>query len=147
MNRSISITLQADLAYTRVISSFAGQVAEMFAGETGSNGNIAEFCHAFELSASESFTNSVRYGDPADSSRGITVDFSTEGDRLTLKVTDTNSGFDPSPPAPDISTYPEKGYGLFIIARLMDDVSYSRVDGKNTLSMTKQVLRAATEIQ
>jgi serine/threonine-protein kinase RsbW len=147
MNRFISITLQAELAYTRIVSSLAGQVAGIFASDTGATGNIPEFCHAFELSASESFTNSVRYGDPSDAERKITVEFSTAGDCLTVIVTDTNAGFEPRPPAPDISSYPEKGYGLFIIARMMDDVSYSRVEGKNILSMSKQVLRSVADVQ
>jgi anti-sigma regulatory factor (Ser/Thr protein kinase) len=147
MNRFISITLQADLAYTRIVSSLAGQVAESFASNAGMTGNIQEFCHAFELSASESFTNSVRYGDPSDTERKITVDFSTVGDSLTVMVTDTNPGFEPHPPAPDIASYPEKGYGLFIIARMMDEVSYSRVEGKNTLSMSKQVLKPVVDVE
>lgn len=145
MNRFISITLKADLACTRIVATLASQVADMFAAETGTSGNIAEFSHAFELSASEAFTNSVRYGDDSDVKRTITIDFSTDADRLTLNVTDTNDSFDPSPPVPDISSYQEQGYGLFIIARLMDGVAYSRVDGKNILSMTKQVFRAAAE--
>jgi serine/threonine-protein kinase RsbW len=145
MSRFISLTLQADPASTSLVTSFAGQVAGMFASATGTSGNVAEFCHAFELSSSESYTNSVRYGDPLDKERFITVEFSSEGDVLTLTVTDTNPQFDPRPPAPDIENYPETGYGLFIIARLMDDVTYSRIDGKNILSMSKQVFRTAAE--
>ncbi len=147
MNRLISITLKADLAYTSLVSSLAGQVAELFATRSGTTGNIAEFCHAFELSASESFTNSVRYADPVDVEPFVGVEFSADGDSLTVTMTDTNAEFEPHPPVPDIAGYPEMGYGLFVIARMMDTVTYARVDGRNLLSMTKQVFRPASGIE
>jgi serine/threonine-protein kinase RsbW len=141
------LSLQADLSYIRVASTVAGQVAAMFADQVGASGNIDEFCHAFELSVSESFTNSVHYGGPSSHARSITVEFSADDDHLTVMVTDNNEPFDPCPPAPEISSFPEKGYGLFIIRRLMDTVSYSRIDGKNILTMSKQVLKRVPGIQ
>lgn len=135
MKHVISITLNADIAYTRIASQVACATAEVYANEAGITGNIAEFCHAFELSVSESFTNSVRHADtePGD----ISIEFYTDPNGLTAMVSDSNPEFDPVTPLPDVTLYPEGGYGLFIIHKLMDSISYSRQKNRNILTMTK----------
>jgi serine/threonine-protein kinase RsbW len=139
MKNIISLTLQGDLNYTRIASLIACNIAEIIATSAGEYSNIAEFCHAFELSVSESFTNSVRYADCPKEDKQIMISFSSNEDELIATVIDTNQQFNPQTNAPDISSYPEGGYGLFIINRLMDTVSYSRSDGKNILVMSKHM--------
>ncbi len=136
MKHAISITLNADIVYTRIASQVAGAAAEVYANEVGITGNIAEFCHAFELSVSESFTNSVRHANhQADGD--VTINFFTDAKGLTAVVSDTNPEFNPVTPPPDVTLYPEGGYGLFIIHKLMDAISYSRKNDRNILTMTK----------
>lgn len=139
MKTLISITLQPDLAFTRVASLVASNVAELFMNIVSASCNTAEFCHAFELSVSESFTNSVRYALTSGQDNSVTIDFCADENSLTVTVIDTNSPFTPRTQAPDITSYPEGGYGLFIINRLMDKVAYTRSEGKNILSMTKHI--------
>ncbi len=138
MNQIVTLTLQADLRYLRIASITACNVAEIFADDTCTTGNIAEFCHAYELSVSEAFTNSVRYADPLQSEKQVTIHFSSNNSALAVSIIDTNPQFNPETQAPDINSYPEGGYGLFLIHRLMDTVSYIRKDGANMLTMTKQ---------
>jgi serine/threonine-protein kinase RsbW len=138
MNQIVTLTLQADLRYLRIASITACNVAEIFADYTCTAGNIAEFCHAYELSVSEAFTNSVRYADPSQSEKQVTIRFSSDNSALAVSIIDTNAQFNPVTQAPDINSYPEGGYGLFLIHRLMDTVSYIRKDGSNMLTMTKQ---------
>jgi len=40
----------------------------------------------------------------------------------------------------DITSYPEKGFGLLLIRQLMDSISYTRENGTNRISMTKQAV-------
>ncbi len=138
MNPIITLTLQANLRYVRVASIIACNVAEIFADFTCNSTDIAEFCHAYELSVSEAFTNSVRYAKPAQPEKQVTIRFSSDNNSLAVSIIDTNSQFNPVTQAPDISSYPEGGYGLFLIHRLMDTVSYTREDDTNILTMTKQ---------
>jgi serine/threonine-protein kinase RsbW len=138
MNPIVTLTLQADLRYLRIASVTACNVAEIFASMACTSGNIAEFCHAYELSVSEAFTNSVRYAEPSRSEKEVTICFSSDNGTLAMSIIDTNAQFNPITQAPDINSYPEGGYGLFLIHRLMDTVSYTRRDGENMLTMTKQ---------
>jgi serine/threonine-protein kinase RsbW len=138
MNPIITLTLQANLRYVRIASIMACNVAEIFADFTCNSTDIAEFCHAYELSVSEAFTNSVRYAKPSQPEKQVTIRFSSDNSSLAVSIIDTNSQFNPVTQAPDISSYPEGGYGLFLIHRLMDTVSYTREDGTNILTMTKQ---------
>ena len=139
MKKILTLTLQGDLIYVKLVSVIARNIAEIFAHETRATSNISEFAHAFELSISESFTNSVRYADPSNKVKEVTVTFTTNKQELTATVIDSNPQFNPQTHSPVISSYPEGGYGLFLINHLMDKVSYSRSNGKNTLLMTKQV--------
>ncbi len=139
MKKILTLTLQGDLIYVKVVSIIAGNIAEIFAHEAQATSNIAEFAHAFELSISESFTNSVRYADPSSKAKEVAITFTTNKHELTATVIDSNAQFNPQTQPPVISSYPEGGYGLFLINHLMDKVSYSRSKGKNTLLMTKQV--------
>ena len=133
----LSVDLRADLANTGIAANMARTAAEIFAKEHGVSGNIAEFGHAFELSMSEAFNNSVKYGDYGTDDRVVSIELETEADRLIAKVTDGNHSFNPHPPAPDIQSYPDGGFGLIIIGKLMDVVTYERNAGMNILSMTK----------
>ncbi len=138
MNPIVTLTLQADLRYLRIAAITASNVAEIFADIACTEGNIAEFCHAYELSVSEAFTNSVRYAEPSQEKKQVTICFWSDNGTLVVNIIDNNPQFDPITDAPDINSYPEGGYGLFLIHRLMDKVSYSRIDDSNMLTMTKQ---------
>ena len=137
MNTIISMTLEADVNYSRTVSFAAFNVAEAFASLIGFCDNSAEYCHAYELAISEAFTNSVRYAPPAQEKKSVTISFSQEGRRLIACVTDTNAPFNPVTSAPDITSYPESGYGLYLIHSVMDSVSYKRENETNILSMSK----------
>lgn len=138
MNPIATLTLQADLRYVRIASITACNMAEIFADFSSTAGNVAEFCHAYELSVSEAFTNSVRYAEPSQAEKEVTICFSSDNSNLAVSIIDANPQFNPVTQAPDINSYPEGGYGLFLIHRLMDTVSYTRKDGTNMLTMTKQ---------
>ncbi len=139
MKKILTLTLQGDLIYVKAASVIAGNIAEIFAHKAHATSNIAEFAHAFELSISESFTNSVRYADPSDKGKKVAITFTTNKQELTAAVIDSNPQFNPQTQPPVISSYPEGGYGLFLINHLMDKVTYSRSKGKNTLLMSKQI--------
>ena len=144
MNPIITLILQANLSYLRIASIMACNVAEIFADIACNTTDIAEFCHAYELAVSEAFTNSVRYAETSHPEKQVTIRFSSDNSALAVSIIDTNPQFNPVTQAPDISCYPEGGYGLFLIHRLMDTVSYSRQDNTNILTMTKQATMTQT---
>jgi len=138
----LSATLRAEVANSRIASNIARSTAEVFAEKQGFSGNIAEFGHAFELSISEAFTNSVRHGNPSSDDAVVTLAFESATDALTVRVGDKNTPFNSQPPCPEITKYPESGFGLFIIGKLMDKVTCERDGMSNILTMTKRIGRS-----
>ena len=64
-------------------------------------------------------------------------------DRIDFTVSDSGVPFDPTDaPEPDLSAdlkdRPVGGLGIYLVKRIMDEVSYARKNGKNILSMTKK---------
>ncbi len=145
MNPILSLTLQADLRYVRVASLTACNVAKIFADFNCDAADISEFCHAYELAVSEAFTNSVRHAQPSQPETQVTVRISSEHRTLAVCIIDANPPFNPVTQAPDINSYPEGGYGLFLIHQLMDTVYYARENNTNTLTMIKQAKMTYTE--
>lgn len=139
MTPIVTLTLQADLSYLPVASITGCKIAEVFAKKFSNACGIAEFSHAFELSVSEAFTNSVRHAKSSKPEKEVTIRFSSDNNNLAVSIIDKNPRFNPVTQAPDMSSYPEGGYGLFLINQLMDTVAYSRQDDTNMLTMTKQV--------
>ncbi len=136
------ITLPAEICFIRLASLTALKVAEIFSDSLNTRRNDEDFCHAFELSVSEAFTNSVRYADPSGVDNMITISFSSDNNKLTASISDSNPPFNPDPTPVDITNYPERGFGLLLIRQLMDSVTYTRDNGINQISLTKQTDRA-----
>ncbi len=91
-----------------------------------------------QVAAEEAFVNIVRYA--YESGGECTVDCSADETTLTLTLSDSGIAFDPTAaPKPDtesdVSDRPIGGLGILLIRKFMDDVSYSREDGTNTLIM------------
>ena len=144
MHPILTLTLQADLRYVRIASITACNVAEIFADSNSNAADISDFCHAYELAVSESFTNSVRHAKPSQTETQITVHVSSENSTLVVCIIDANPPFNPVTQAPDINSYPEGGYGLFLIHQLMDTVLYARENGTNILTMKKRATMTQT---
>ena len=99
----------------------------------------------FELSLEEVFTNVATHG-AARGGRTPSVDVrvSSDGRRVTLVVADDAPAFDPLrlPPADTTASLEDRsvgGLGVFLVRRMMDEVRYERVGGRNRIVMTKTI--------
>lgn len=100
---------------------------------------LVERCRAYDYSGSrlnlnfrvgvtEALANAVLYGNRCDPDKCVRVDVSLGATRVTLRVVDEGTGFDPAS-VPD-PTRPENlrepgGRGLFLLRELMDEVEYN----------------------
>jgi serine/threonine-protein kinase RsbW len=78
------------------------------------------------LAAGEALSNAVEHG-RSTRSRGFTVNCVFDGSKLTIEIRDSGRGF-PAPPEQS-SVEPDdrgRGFGIFLMRRLMDDVSFAR---------------------
>lgn len=101
-----------------------------------------------ELVAEEIFVNIVSYGfaQGADDQKGEIIVACTPTDKQTLQIVVQDDGieFDPVANAQDIDVKAPLedrsygGYGVFFMLKIMDNVTYERVDDKNVLTMIKR---------
>ncbi|NTW52130.1 MAG: ATP-binding protein [Chlorobiaceae bacterium] len=139
MNRIITLTLPGELIFARFASETAAKAALLLINSCDGGADDWKFTHAFELAVSEAFTNTVSYAQKPASPQPVTIDFIFEKQCLTVTIRDTNPPFSIETPAPDIESYPERGYGLLLMRTVMDTVTCARENGTNIISMSKQL--------
>jgi anti-sigma regulatory factor (Ser/Thr protein kinase) len=119
---------------------------------------IDEFCetreigrkiaNAVNVSIDEILTNTIGYGYDDDEPHRIEIALSKEADALVIAITDDSKEFDPSGPPPEVdfdATLEDRalgGLGLFLVHELMDRVDYRRVEGRNLVTLTKNLAGA-----
>ena len=101
--------------------------------------------YQIEVAIEEILVNIVSYaGLSSDDGIEIRCDVLTDPLRVVLEFLDKGVPFDPLVKEdPDISVEGimgrEGGLGIFMVKQMMDDVSYSYEDGKNTLTILKNL--------
>ena len=93
-----------------------------------------------KLALEEAVTNVILYAYPDKKDQDIRIDMSCENKRLTIVIT----AFNPlERQEPDLTLSLEErpigGLGIFLVKQLMTEVTYSHSDGKNILTMTKDI--------
>ena len=123
------LTLTANRRYR---ANFTSNIQSLAVARRGIAGFAAEcgFCgdevQDIKLAAGEALSNAVEHAS-AQRPRRITVDCSFDGHALTIQVQDEGAGF----PAPvDMGdVIPDargRGFGIFLMRRLMDEVAFER---------------------
>jgi anti-sigma regulatory factor (Ser/Thr protein kinase) len=103
-----------------------------------------ETVYDVRLVLEEAVVNTIRYGFDDKRLHDITVRLAKDGEQLVFEVTDDGLPFNPLDyPAPDIDKPLEErkegGLGIYLIRNIMDDVAYGRVEGKNRLTLRKNL--------
>lgn len=105
--------------------------------------------HKLVLGLEELLTNLAVHGTPeagplgsapADTAPRVTVVVTVTRDRLVAVYQDSGAAFDPlSVPAPDfeqpLAARPVGGLGVHLLRALMDEVTYSRVNARNRVTL------------
>ncbi len=99
---------------------------------------------SLNLALEEAVTNVILYAYPEGSDGLVEVEAILKPGSLEFILTDSGKPFDPtSVPDADVSLAAEDrkigGLGIYLVRNIMDTVSYKREEGKNVLSMTKNV--------
>lgn len=96
-----------------------------------------------QMAVDEALTNIIEhgYGYEEDDNQ-IEIACSIERDRFVITITDDSPAFDPlehaaPDPAEPLDTREPGGWGIYFIRKLMDNVEYRQVDGRNQLMLTK----------
>lgn len=92
------------------------------------------------IAMDEIASNIVRYSGAADFM--IEIDFPEDPDAVRVSFSDAGRPFDPlTSKEPDLTLPVEKrevgGLGLFMVKKMMDNVSYAHENGRNVLTISK----------
>jgi serine/threonine-protein kinase RsbW len=108
------------------------------------NGLSSGVQYHINLALDEVISNIIAYGYGDDEEHLIYITLSLEQDVLTVEVEDDGCPFS-MPDAPQVDVQkplaerPVGGLGCHLIKRLMDEVRYSRRQGRNRLVMRKRI--------
>lgn len=115
---------------------------------------LEEIGREFELSVEDSFSihlaleeaisNVIMYAYPVDEEHEIELTVVCGDNGLVFEIVDWGKEFDPTAqPDADVTLSLEErpvgGLGIFLIKKMMQKVEYSRVDGRNVLTLVKQL--------
>ena len=111
--------------------------------QAGNCGFDAALLMQIKLAMDEAVTNVIQYAYPG-SEGDICIDMGCDNGQLKIVITDNGIRFNPlEKQEPDITLSlderPVGGLGIFLVKQLMTDVRYDRSEGKNILTMTKEI--------
>ena len=92
----------------------------------------------------EMVSNVIFYAYPKESDSEIELLAKSDGKSLTFVLSDQGKEFDPTAKEdadPDVNPAEREigGMGIFIVKNIMNHVTYQRLEGKNLLTMTKNI--------
>jgi anti-sigma regulatory factor (Ser/Thr protein kinase) len=118
------------------IREFVGQIAR-------AGGFTEREVYSLQLAADEAATNIIEHAYAGVQEGRIGVDCEFRNDTFVVVMRDTGRAFDPASVRPpnikgDLSQRKIGGLGLYLMRKLMDQVSYESSGGGNTLTMIKR---------
>ncbi|MBP7960993.1 MAG: ATP-binding protein [Caldilineaceae bacterium] len=122
-NAVFQLDLPADLRYLPVVGACLGAILERAEGIA----DPTELRYNVELAVQETCTNIVEhaYEGRHDGRIAVQITLSHTPHCLIVDVRDTGKSFNPDLVAePDLDTVQFRGYGLFLMKELMDQVNY-----------------------
>jgi serine/threonine-protein kinase RsbW len=90
----------------------------------------------FRVGLTEALSNAMLYGNGHDPEKSVRIEVTLVGGAVRARVTDEGSGFDPaSIPDPTMpgNLMKDGGRGLFLMRKLLDEVSYNEQGNSVTL--------------
>ena len=116
-----------------------------FVEELGDELNLTpDLVFNLNLVLEEAVSNVILYAYPKEESQEIYLSASVLDNNLVFVLTDTGKEFDPTQaPDADVTLSAEEreigGLGIFLIRQIMNKVEYQRINGKNLLTLAKEL--------
>ena len=131
------LILQNEVAEISKLAIFIDELGEEF-------GLSPELVFNLNLVLEEAVSNVILYAYPQEEHQTISLSAKKKGNQLIFVLTDSGKEFDPTQaPDADITLSAEErpigGLGIFLIRQIMNTVEYQRIDGKNVLTLGKEL--------
>ena len=134
-----SLTLPNDVETIPQLNEFIDTVAEAI-------GLDMSLTMSLNLAIEEAVVNVMDYAYPPDEKGDVTIDVCASDEWLQFVISDAGTPFDPTQKEEADTTLsvderPIGGLGIFLVRQLMDTIHYQYVDGKNVLTLKKQLTK------
>ena len=133
----LTLALKNNIDEINRLHSFIEEVGETFALPMKTVMNL-------NLVLEEAVTNVIMYAYPKEEHEYIHLTAKEQEGKLIFILTDSGKAFDPTQaPDADITLSADDrqigGLGIFLIRKIMNEVKYERIDGKNVLTLEKEL--------
>lgn len=131
------LILQNEVAEISKLAIFIEELGEEF-------GLSPELVFNLNLVLEEAVSNVILYAYPKEEHQTISLIARKKDNQLIFVLTDSGKEFDPTQaPDADITLSAEDrpigGLGIFLIRQIMNTVEYQRIEGKNVLTLGKEL--------
>lgn len=131
------LVIKNDISEISKLATFIGELSEELDLTPELNFNL-------NLVLEEAVSNVILYAYGKEEQKEIFLVAQSCDNNLVFVLTDSGTEFDPTKvPDADITLSAEEreigGLGIFLIRQIMNTVEYQRIDGKNVLTMRKQL--------
>lgn len=135
--QTLHLRLHNDVRQILLLTDFMDRVADAAGLEPA-------VAMSLNLALEEAVTNVIMYAYPKGTEGQVDIDAVMGGGEICFVLSDAGTPFDPTAaPEADISLGVEErpigGLGIFLVRKIMDEVTYQRKDGKNILKMLKKI--------
>ena len=99
---------------------------------------------SLNLAIEEAVVNVMEYAYPDGEKGNVEIEVTVDEGWLTFIISDSGIAFDPTSKEDADTTLsaeerPIGGLGIFLVKKLMDTIEYQRTDGKNVLTLRKNI--------
>jgi sigma-B regulation protein RsbU (phosphoserine phosphatase) len=139
VSTEMKLELESDLAELVRVRNFLDQACSaLFDFQVDT-----DLVDQLKLAVNEAVTNVILHGYKSESNKKIEIQVSTLNDFLQIQLQHQGISFEPNNVRlPSFDGSRDGGFGVFIIASIMDDVQYFRDSfGNNFITMTKKIYR------
>ena len=135
----ITISVPSESSYIRVVSD---KILDSLKGCNVDEDQLFNI----KLCAEEALRNAMEHGNKFRKELPVKVSYGIVGDRLKIEIEDSGKGFkqeDVVDPTTDENILQERGRGVYLIHRLMDEVKYN--EKGNKIMMAKNLGRGGAQ--
>ena len=131
------LVIKNDISEISKLATFIGELSEELDFTPELNFNL-------NLVLEEAISNVILYAYGKEEQKEISLVASLSDNNLVFVLTDSGMEFDPTKvPDADVTLSAEEreigGLGIYLIRQIMNTVEYQRIDGKNVLTMRKEL--------
>ena len=131
------LVIKNDISEISKLATFIGELSEELDFTPELNFNL-------NLVLEEAVSNVILYAYGKEEQKDISLVAYLSDNNLVFVLTDSGMEFDPTKvPDADVTLSAEEreigGLGIYLIRQIMNTVEYQRIDGKNVLTMGKQL--------